>query len=251
MTRRKVLLGAIKFSALSLSGAILWRVGAKANDRMLLRPPAALDEAKFISSCIRCGLCVQACPFDTLKLARAGDGLGAGLPYFTPRSQPCKMCPDIPCAAICPTKALDLNLIKNKDKKPDIALAKMGVAVVDTLNCVAFWGISCDACYRACPLIDKALKVEHRRNERTGKHALLLPVVDNALCTGCGMCEHACITQKPSITILPQSAVLGKVNDTYVKGWDEQDQKRVNEKNAQSIAPSKSAQDYLNSGDEL
>lgn len=108
MTRRKALLTAIKFSALSLSGAVLWKVSTQANDRLLLRPPGALSEDEFISSCIRCGLCVEACPFNTLKLAEAGDGLGAGLPYFTPRSQPCKMCPSIPCTAACPTKALDL-----------------------------------------------------------------------------------------------------------------------------------------------
>ena len=33
----------------------------------------------------------------------------------------------------------------------------MGVAVIDDKNCIAFWGIQCDACYRACPLLDQAI----------------------------------------------------------------------------------------------
>lgn len=253
MKRRDALATIAKFTALAASGAVLWKVSASAHNRLLLRPPGALDEAKFNASCIRCGLCVQACPFDTLMLAEAGSGLGAGLPYFTPRTQPCKMCPSIPCTDACPTGALDMDMLRDKNSKADIAKARMGVAVIDTQNCVAFWGINCDACHRACPLIDKALKVEYKRNERTGRHAFLLPVVENDVCTGCGMCERACITQKPSITVLPREAVLGAVNDSYIKGWEASDEQRVNEKNAQKLSPksSQGAQDYLNSGDEL
>ena len=46
-------------------------------------------------------------PFDTLKLAKPGDNLPLGTPYFVPRDIPCYMCVDIPCVPICPTKALD------------------------------------------------------------------------------------------------------------------------------------------------
>lgn len=34
-----------------------------------VRPPGALEGEAFESACVRCGLCVQACPYDTLKLA--------------------------------------------------------------------------------------------------------------------------------------------------------------------------------------
>lgn len=34
-----------------------------------LRPPGAINENAFASACVRCGQCVQACPYDTLKLA--------------------------------------------------------------------------------------------------------------------------------------------------------------------------------------
>ena len=73
-------------------------------------------EDDFLSTCIKCGLCVEACPFDTLKLAKPGDNLPLGTPYFVPRNIPCYMCVDIPCVPICPTDALDEKKVKNKDK---------------------------------------------------------------------------------------------------------------------------------------
>ena len=45
-----------------------------------LRPPAALDEAQFLGACVRCGLCVEACPYDTLKLARLFEPVTTGTP---------------------------------------------------------------------------------------------------------------------------------------------------------------------------
>ena len=44
----------------------------------MLRPPGALPEAEFLGACLRCGLCVRDCPYDTLKLAQITD----------PREQP-------------------------------------------------------------------------------------------------------------------------------------------------------------------
>ncbi len=72
---------------------------------------------------------------------------------------------------------LILNLYKNKKKELDINKAQMGVAVIDDNSCIAFWGIQCDACYRACPLLGQAISIEYSKNERTGKHAFLKPVV--------------------------------------------------------------------------
>ncbi|MBW2707616.1 MAG: 4Fe-4S binding protein [Deltaproteobacteria bacterium] len=38
-------------------------------DRVLLRPPGALDEDIFLASCIKCGQCLQVCPPQVIKLA--------------------------------------------------------------------------------------------------------------------------------------------------------------------------------------
>ena len=218
---------------LGLGGAVWGSTAVKLKaSELTLRPPAAIDEKDFVKACIRCGTCVEACPYDTLKLATIDDHTAIGTPYFEPRKVPCYMCVDAPCVPDCPSGALNIkNIAKQKDgaktKEPDINKAKMGVALIDQESCLAFWGIQCDACYRACPLIGEAISLEFKRNERTGKHAFLEPVVHREVCTGCGMCEHACITEKPAIFILPSRVATGKVGEHYVKGWDKNDEKRL------------------------
>jgi ferredoxin-type protein NapG len=201
---------------------------------------------------------VEACPFDTLKLAKAEDNIAIGTPYFKPRSVPCYMCKDIPCVPPCPTGALEASLVSRvieNNKKLDINMSKMGVAVVDADQCIAYWGVQCDACYRACPLLGSAIVIDHSRNDRTGKHAFLVPRVVGDICTGCGVCEKACVTEKASIFVLPLSVAKGKAGRNYIKGWDEKDENRLGETGGKKESSttktpqsSKKAVDYLNSG---
>ncbi len=239
-------------------GGIAW--GAQVEEgkaaTMVLRPPGALKEPDFVRACIKCGICVEDCPYDTLILAKPGDDLPVGTPYFVAREIPCYMCTDIPCVKNCPTDALNeslVSIVKNDKAVYDINKAKMGVAVLDTKNCLAFWGIRCDACYRACPLIDEAITIAYERNERTGKHAMLKPEVNMDVCTGCGMCEHACITEKASITILPREVAMGRVKSDYIKGWDENDERRVDTTDyyKDKLKTDQSTLDYLNNTDAL
>lgn len=246
--RREAIKFGFKVIALAAAGGFVWSEAAKAKTSLLLRPPGAKEEKEFLASCIRCGLCVEACPFDTLHLAKIGDGISLGTPFFVPRQIPCYMCSDIPCVPACPTNALNTKLVTT-DGRLDIKKAKMGVAVVDMKNCVAYWGIQCDACYRACPLIDKALMLEYRRNERTSKHAFLLPIVDTDVCTGCGICERVCITEKPAIFVLPTHLALGAVGNNYVKGWVKEDERRVDDASTDIKLDKNKVTDYLNSGE--
>jgi len=248
--RRKFILGTARAVGLAALGGLMWSayVDEVTANTLMLRPPGALKEKDFLATCIKCGMCVEACPFDTLVLAKPGDNKPLGTPYFEPRKIPCYMCTDIPCVPVCPTGALDQASVST-DGKLDINKSKMGVAIVDTKNCIAFWGIQCDACYRACPLLDEALYLKYDKNSRTGKHAFLKPIVNSDICTGCGLCEHACVTKEAAIRVLPREVALGQVGDFYVKGWDKQDQQRL--KNAKEIKTQtklseKSAMDNLN-----
>ena len=209
-------------------GGLVWSayVDEVKATNLILRPPGAIKEQDFLKTCIKCGMCVEACPYDTLRLAKPGDNRPLGTPYFIPREIPCYMCTDIPCVPVCPTGALDQESVSTNGKL-DINIADMGVAVVDTKNCIAYWGIQCDACYRACPLLDKAIHLQYDKNNRTGKHAFLKPIVDSDYCTGCGLCERACVTDKAAIFVLPREVALGKVGDHYIKGWDKKDEARL------------------------
>ncbi|PKF50660.1 ferredoxin-type protein NapG, partial [Enterovibrio nigricans] len=188
---------------------------SQAQSSIPIRPPGALEESDFLNACVRCGLCVRDCPYDTLKLATLLSPVAAGTPYFDARSIPCEMCEDIPCVIACPSGALDRSLT-------DITEARMGTAVlIDHENCLNWQGLRCDVCYRVCPLIDEAITLEPMHNQRTGKHAKLIPMVNAARCTGCGLCEHACVLDETAIKVVPISLARGKLGEHYRLGWEE------------------------------
>ncbi|MCB1341975.1 MAG: ferredoxin-type protein NapG [Pseudooceanicola sp.] len=189
---------------------------ARALPANALRPPGALGEDVFLAACIRCGLCVRDCPYDTLSLARLGaDGPATGTPFFTARDVPCEMCDDIPCVAACPTGALDQGLASINE-------ARMGTAVlVDQENCLNFLGLRCDVCYRVCPVIDEAITLELSHNNRSGHHAIFAPTVHADRCTGCGKCEQACVLPEAAIKVLPVRLARGASAEHYRKGWEE------------------------------
>ncbi|MDO8454435.1 MAG: ferredoxin-type protein NapG [Sulfurimonas sp.] len=250
--RRKFILNMARGAGLATMGGFIWSayVDEVTASSLLLRPPGAIKESDFLKTCIKCGLCVLACPYNTLLLAKAGDNKPLGTPYFVPRDMPCYMCPTIPCVPVCPTGALDEKSV-TKDEKLDINIADMGIAVVDHNNCIAFWGIQCDACYRACPLLGVAITIEYSKNERTGKHAFMKPVVQSESCTGCGMCERACVTEKAAIFVLPREVALGRAGDHYIKGWDKNDEKRLENATSKTTTTEiskETAVDSLNDG---
>jgi ferredoxin-type protein NapG len=193
--------------------------GARAIAPIAIRPPGVADEKAFQSACIRCGLCVRDCPYDTLRLATLGEDVALGTPYFVARAVPCEMCEDIPCVVACPTGALDKKLTNIDD-------ARMGLAVlIDHETCLNFLGLRCDVCYRVCPLIDEAITLERRHNARTGKHAQFIPTVHSDHCTGCGKCEHSCVLEKAAIKVVPTAIAKGQIGAHYRLGWEEKAKK--------------------------
>lgn len=166
-----------------------------------LRPPGALDETEFLSACVRCGLCVRACPYDILSLATLDGPAQIGTPYFVARDDPCRMCKDIPCAKACPTGALDSEMARIED-------ADMGVAVlVGHETCLNYKGLNCSICYRVCPVRGEAITLEtHQINGQQR----IIPTVHSDSCTGCGTCEKHCVIKEAAIRVLPRKLGLGR-----------------------------------------
>ena len=140
----------------------------------VLRPPGALDEEAFLSKCIRCQECTQACPKNCIKLSGSMDETEFGTPFINPRLNACDLC--LKCTEVCPTGAL-----QKVEKKEDV---KMGLAVVNELTCVSHNGTgACGACHTICPLKNKALT----------QGMFNRPTIHSDYCVGCGLCEEVCI----------------------------------------------------------
>lgn len=213
--RRQFLARAVQGTAAAACAGVGWNallVQQSHAAPFALRPPGAQPERDFAATCVKCGACVVACPYGTLKLAPAAAGIPIGTPHFVAREEPCRLCPEIPCAKACPTGSLDRAMT-------DINASRMGLAVVDAENCLSWNGLRCEICYRACPLAGKAITVEtHPR--KLSKHAMFVPVVHSRDCTGCGLCERACPTATAAIRIVPPALVQGRIGDHYRMEWN-------------------------------
>lgn len=212
--RRSFLAHAVQGVAAAACGGVAWNallVQQVHAVPMALRPPGALPERDFAATCLKCGECVVACPYGTLRLATAATDVPLGTPHFVPREVPCRLCPDIPCAKACPTGSLDRGMT-------DIGKARMGLAVVDAENCLSWNGLRCEVCYRVCPLQGKAITVDtHPR--QISRHAVFVPVVHSNACTGCGLCERACPTTVAAVRIVQPALVQGRIGEHFRMEW--------------------------------
>lgn len=159
----------------------------------LIRPPGAQEEKDFSSRCVKCGRCIEACPYAALVPASADAGSAVGSPTLDLRNQACRLCHDFPCVAACPTDALrDVAAVEDVD---------MGHAVIDEDLCIALQGMRCEVCYRACPLIDRAITIDYRLREGDSIHSVFAPVIDEQACVGCGLCVERCVIGQPEVAI--------------------------------------------------
>lgn len=150
--------------------------------RSHLRPPGALVEALFLSTCEGGGACARACPYGAIRLSGPPAAHADATPVVMPTAVACYLCADMPCAQACPSGAL----VPTPREQ-----VKMGLAVMHKDACFAWQGEECGACLAACPIGAPALV-----KEGAG------PVVKDA-CTGCGLCTNVCPTRPRAIRIKP------------------------------------------------
>jgi MauM/NapG family ferredoxin protein len=137
-----------------------------------LRPPGAVREDIFPGTCIRCGRCVEVCPYHCIIPLDSRFGVYSGTPLIFTEKNPCYLC--MKCVEVCPTGTL--RPVRQEE-------TRMGQAIVNRHLCATWLGQAlCRTCYNVCPFKDKAIYLDELR-----------PIVDEKYCTGCGLCVHGCM----------------------------------------------------------
>ncbi|MBI2190415.1 MAG: 4Fe-4S dicluster domain-containing protein [Planctomycetes bacterium] len=148
-----------------------------------LRPPGALYEHQFRTTCSRCGKCAQVCPVQAIRIMKSDDPALDGTPYIVPSLKACVVCDSLACMNICPSGAL------KPVPKEEI---RMGLACMRYETCVRTRGEDCRICVEKCPLGPRAIVLHEGRVE-----------IIVSGCVGCGVCENQCPTSPRAIHVEP------------------------------------------------
>lgn len=154
----------------------------------LIRPPGATND-DLLQKCLRCGLCMRACPTGALQASIREAGLsGLFTPLVVPRLGYCQFsCNN--CGQVCPVGAIPALPLEEKQKQV------IGQAFIDENRCLP-WAdaVSCIVCEEMCPLPEKAIFLEEKRipQQDGSEKTIKLPHVKRDLCIGCGICEYKC-----------------------------------------------------------
>ena len=219
----------IQFGAMTAAGIGALGAGAAylktkdtTNGINMLRPPGAITNDEFMFACIKCGLCVQICPIEAVKLADITQGLSYGTPYIDVREQACDFsCDAMQCVETCPTAALSFEGFKKigedayekflvehpnptKDQNPFAAQSlamkahtNMGIAVLNTDTCLAVKGKG----YKGVPRKD-GFKGVYRSPNPKREEMRASPVNDHAFDREiCDICVTECPIGETAIVI--------------------------------------------------
>ncbi len=207
--RRKFLkqIAGLGVLGLAAAGVVIGGEALLEREESPLRPPGAMPEHEFLALCIKCGQCLQVCPYDSILLEDVGGKAGLGTAYIDPERRGCYLCKALPCILACPSGALDHNVAD------DVRKIHMGVAIVADENaCLALHG-------KPVPEAERDLIYEHtkvltpsERRERkivdipapSEKRTLqveLLKKVESYVGKRCSICADLCPYPEPSLAI--------------------------------------------------
>ena len=163
----------------------------------LITPPGSISARNLAEHCTSCQLCINSCPNDVLRPSNSLDRfMQPEVSYERGYCRPeCTR-----CSNVCPTGA-----IKPITKEQKTAI-QVGHAVWIKDNCLpATDGIPCGNCARHCPAQaiqmvplqsgvhqDGGRWLDADNQEIPRERVLLIPVVNEEKCIGCGACENLC-----------------------------------------------------------
>lgn len=151
--------------------------------RRFVRPPGAIPESQFVERCEKSGYCIEACPVKAIiPLPEYKNKKLAGTPVVVAETQPCVMCYDLACMAVCPTGSI---MPQGREE------IRMGTAKWHSDSCLRTDGGECQICVDKCPFRERVITLD-----AAGKVA-----INPDTCTGCGVCAFYCPTNPRSITI--------------------------------------------------
>lgn len=130
-----------------------------------IRPPWAIEEARFVDVCTRCEDCTAVCPENILIV---GSG---GFPVVDFSAGECTFC------GVCVETCKPAALVRGDNPPWDLK-----AVIAD--SCLAQRGVECRVCGERCD------ETAIRFSLAAGRVAR--PSVDRDRCTGCGACQAPC-----------------------------------------------------------
>ena len=165
-------------------------------DRMTpIVPPGAASLRNFAQHCTGCQLCVSVCPNGVLRPAT--DLMRLMQPEMSYERGYCR--PECTkCSDVCPAGAIRPIDVAEKSS------VQIGHAVWVKANCLPVTeGVKCGNCARHCPVGAIQMVPLHSQGKGRGKGhgqgqgrgkggSIMIPVVNEEKCIGCGACENLC-----------------------------------------------------------
>jgi ferredoxin len=192
---RRQLIATAAFTVIAAPGMNL-SAGEAGASKKLIRPPMSREEHDFLSSCIRCGECMKACPTGILKPANLEHGFRAlWSPVMVATEGYCQKGCNA-CSQACPTDAIMKYPIEEKYSY------KAGTAVFESSRCIAYTENKyCNECVRACPT--NAIEFHKGWQPEGATSGADVPAPEGQTstrpfhvnfdrCVGCGACEYVC-----------------------------------------------------------